>query len=145
MMPWQPGGASRPRQDRRISEAHTQHTAPNELISMIKAVRAVGIEVPIIQAPMGGRPDPRCGRSQQRRSFRYACARGQTIYRTLRQQVREIGLSRQKTVRSVNLGLEVPQAERLEAFAGGVQVISFFGASLALGPREIVVNSASYG
>src|SRR6266480_5353439 len=91
----------------------------------------LGIEVPIIQAPMGGAVGPALAAAVSNAGGLGTLALWTADIQTLRQQVRETRALTGKPF-AVNLVLEFPQEERLEAcLQEGVPVISFFlGASL---------------
>jgi len=86
----------------------------------------LGIEVPIIQAPMGGAVGPRLAAAVSNAGGLGTLPVWVVDVETLRQQVRE---TRRLTAKpfAVNLNLEYPQEKRLAAcLEEGVPVISFF-------------------
>jgi NAD(P)H-dependent flavin oxidoreductase YrpB (nitropropane dioxygenase family) len=95
--------------------------------SMITAgCERLGIEVPIIQAPMGGAVGPALAAAVSNAGGLGTLALWGADIQTLRQQVRETRALTAKPF-AVNLNLEFPQEERLDAcLQEGVPVISFF-------------------
>jgi NAD(P)H-dependent flavin oxidoreductase YrpB (nitropropane dioxygenase family) len=86
----------------------------------------LGIEVPIIQAPMGGAVGPALAAAVSNAGGLGTLALWGADIQTLRQQVRETRALTAKPF-AVNLNLEFPQEERLEiCLQEGVPVISFF-------------------
>src|SRR3954453_4516849 len=86
----------------------------------------LGIEIPIIQAPMGGAVGPALAAAVSNAGGLGTLALWGADADTLRQQVRETLALTSKPF-AVNLNLEFPQEERLEAcLREGVPVISFF-------------------
>jgi NAD(P)H-dependent flavin oxidoreductase YrpB (nitropropane dioxygenase family) len=93
---------------------------------MTAGCERLGIEIPIIQAPMGGAVGPALAAAVSNAGGLGTLALWRVDIPTLRQQVRE---TRALTIKpfAVNLVLEFPQEERLEAcLQEGVPVISFF-------------------
>jgi nitronate monooxygenase len=86
----------------------------------------LGIDVPIIQAPMGGAVGPPLAAAVSNAGGLGMLVPWRADLDTVRQQIREIrGLTRRPF--GVNLNLEFPQEERLAMCLGeGVPVISFF-------------------
>ncbi len=86
----------------------------------------LGIEVPIVQAPMGGAVGPRLAAAISNAGGLGTLALWSMDDETLRRQVRETRSLTSKPF-AVNLNMEFPQEERLEAcLEEGVPVISFF-------------------
>jgi len=86
----------------------------------------LGIEVPIIQAPMGGAVGPALAAAVSNAGGLGTLALWAADIQTLRQQIRETRALTAKPF-GVNLVLEFPQEERLDAcLQEGVPVISFF-------------------
>ena len=108
----------------------------------------LGIEVPIIQAPMGGAVGPALAAAVSNAGALGTLPLWRADIPTLREQVRE---TRSLTCKpfAVNLVLEFPQEERLEAcLQEGVPVISFFLARAfgSCGAREVWwCHRASHG
>jgi NAD(P)H-dependent flavin oxidoreductase YrpB (nitropropane dioxygenase family) len=88
--------------------------------------KRLGIELPIIQAPMGGAVGPALAAAVSNTGGLGMLVPWRADLATVRQQIRE---TRSLTSRpfGINLNLEFPQQERLEAALDeGVRVISFF-------------------
>jgi len=86
----------------------------------------LGIEIPIIQAPMGGAVGPALAAAVCNAGGLGTLALWVTNIETLRRQVRETRALTSKPF-AVNLNLEFPQEERLDAcLQEGVPIISFF-------------------
>src|SRR5215212_979974 len=86
----------------------------------------LGIEIPIIQAPMGGAVGPALAAAVSNAGGLGTLALWGADNDTLRKQVRETRALTKKPF-AVNLNLEFPQEERLGAcLEEGVPVISFF-------------------
>jgi NAD(P)H-dependent flavin oxidoreductase YrpB (nitropropane dioxygenase family) len=86
----------------------------------------LGIDIPIIQAPMGGAVGPALAAAVSNAGGLGTLALWAADIQTLRQQVRETRALTAKPF-AVNLNLEFPQEERLDAcLQEGVPVISFF-------------------
>ena len=101
----------------------------------------LGIEVPIIQAPMGGAVGPALAAAVSNAGGLGTLALWTADIQTLRQQVRETRALTDKPF-AVNLVLEFPQEERLEAcLQEGVPVISFFWRE----PSALVARAKSGG
>jgi NAD(P)H-dependent flavin oxidoreductase YrpB (nitropropane dioxygenase family) len=101
----------------------------------------LGIEVPIIQAPMGGAVGPALAAAVSNAGGLGTLALWAADIQTLRQQVRETRALTAKPF-AVNLVLEFPQEERLEAcLQEGVPVISFFWRE----PSALVARAKSGG
>src|SRR5215470_2159613 len=96
----------------------------------------LGIEVPIIQAPMGGVVGPTLAAAVSNAGGLGMLVPWRADLATVRQQIRETRALTSKPF-GVNLNLEFPQEERLEAaLEEGVRVISFFWRNpAALVPR----------
>jgi NAD(P)H-dependent flavin oxidoreductase YrpB (nitropropane dioxygenase family) len=94
---------------------------------MISAMcERLGIEIPIIQAPMGGAVGPALAAAVSNAGGLGTLALWGADIDTLRRQVRETQALTSKPF-AVNLNLEFPQEERLEAcLQEGVPIISFF-------------------
>jgi NAD(P)H-dependent flavin oxidoreductase YrpB (nitropropane dioxygenase family) len=85
-----------------------------------------GIEIPIVQAPMGGAVGPRLAAAVSNAGGLGTLPLWRADIETLREQVRETRSLTSKPF-AVNLNLEFPQEERLEAcLLEGVPVISLF-------------------
>src|SRR6185295_16452113 len=103
--------------------------------------KRLGIEVPIIQAPMGGAVGPAIAAAVSNAGGLGTLALWPADIETLRQQVRE---TRSLTAKpfAVNLNLEFPQEERLDiCLQEGVPVISFFWRD----PSALVARAKSAG
>jgi hypothetical protein len=101
----------------------------------------LGIEIPIIQAPMGGAVGPALAAAVSNAGGLGTLALWTADIPTLRQQVRETRALTGKPF-AVNLVLEFPQEERLEAcLQEGVPVISFFWRE----PSALVARAKSGG
>ena len=88
--------------------------------------RKLGIELPIIQAPMGGAVGPPLAAAVSNAGGLGMLVPWRADLATVRRQIRETRALTAKPF-GVNLNLEFPQEERLEAcLAEGVRVISFF-------------------
>ncbi len=86
----------------------------------------LGIEIPIVQAPMGGAAGPALAAAVSNAGALGTLALWGADIETLRKQVRETRSLTSKPF-AVNLNLEFPQQERLEAcLQEGVPVIAFF-------------------
>lgn len=86
----------------------------------------LGIEIPIIQAPMGGAVGPALAAAVSNAGGLGTLALWGADIDTLRRQIRETQALTSKPF-AVNLNLEFPQEERLEAcLREGVSIISFF-------------------
>src|ERR1700761_812314 len=86
----------------------------------------LGIEIPIIQAPMGGAVGPALAAAVSNAGGMGTLALWGADIDTLRRQIRETRALTNKPF-AVNLNLEFPQEERLEACLGErVPVISLF-------------------
>jgi nitronate monooxygenase len=86
----------------------------------------LGIEIPIIQAPMGGAVGPALAAAVSNAGGLGTLALWAAGIDTLRRHIRETQALTSKPF-AVNLNLEFPQEERLEACLGeGVPIISFF-------------------
>src|SRR6185436_17936956 len=86
----------------------------------------LGIEVPIIQAPLGGLVSPALAAAVSNAGGLGTLALWGADIETLRRQVRETRALTSKPF-AVNLNLEFPQEERLEVcLQEGVPIISFF-------------------
>jgi len=86
----------------------------------------LGIEIPIIQAPMGGAVGPALAAAVSNAGGLGTLALWPVDIDTLRRQIRETQALTSKPF-AVNLNLEFPQEERLEAcLREGVPIISFF-------------------
>jgi nitronate monooxygenase len=86
----------------------------------------LGIEIPIIQAPMGGAVGPALAAAVSNAGGLGTLALWGADVDTLRRQVRETQALTSKPF-AVNLNLEFPQEERLEVcLREGVPIISFF-------------------
>jgi NAD(P)H-dependent flavin oxidoreductase YrpB (nitropropane dioxygenase family) len=86
----------------------------------------LGIAIPIIQAPMGGAVGPALAAAVSNAGGLGTLALWGADVDTLRRQVRETQALTTKPF-AINLNLEFPQEERLEAcLAEGVPIISFF-------------------
>src|SRR5260370_1531873 len=86
----------------------------------------LGIEIPIIQAPMGGAVGPALAAAVSNAGGLGTLALWGADIDTLRRQVRETQALTSKPF-AVNLNLEFPQEERLEAcLREGGPIISFF-------------------
>ena len=99
----------------------------------------LGIEVPIIQAPMGGAVGPALAAAVSNAGGLGTLALWGADVPRLRQLVRETCALTTKPF-AVNLNLEFPQEERLDAcLEEGVPVISFFwrDPSDLSGPRKV--------
>jgi nitronate monooxygenase len=101
----------------------------------------LGIEVPIIQAPMGGVVGPALAAAVSNAGGLGTLALWGADIQALRQQVRETRALTAKPF-AVNLNLEFPQEERLDAcLQEGVPVISFFWRE----PSALVARAKSAG
>lgn len=88
--------------------------------------KRLGIEVPIIQAPMGGAVGPALAAAVSNAGGLGTLALWGADIESLRRQVRETRALTSKPF-AVNLNLEFPQEERLDAcLQEGVPIISFF-------------------
>jgi nitronate monooxygenase len=86
----------------------------------------LGIEVPIVQAPMAGAVGPRLAAAVSNAGGLGTLALWRMDDENLRRQVRETRSLTSKPF-AVNLNMELPQEERLEAcLEEGVPIISFF-------------------
>jgi NAD(P)H-dependent flavin oxidoreductase YrpB (nitropropane dioxygenase family) len=93
---------------------------------MSEMCERLGIEIPIIQAPMGGAVGPALAAAVSNAGGLGTLALWGADVDTLRRQVRETQSLTSKPF-AVNLNLEFPQEERLEAcLAEEVPIISFF-------------------
>jgi nitronate monooxygenase len=93
---------------------------------MSEICERLGIEIPIIQAPMGGAVGPALAAAVSNAGGLGTLALWGADVDTLRRQVRETQSLTSKPF-AVNLNLEFPQEERLEAcLAEEVPIISFF-------------------
>jgi NAD(P)H-dependent flavin oxidoreductase YrpB (nitropropane dioxygenase family) len=101
----------------------------------------LGIEVPIIQAPMGGAVGPALAAAVSNAGGLGTLALWRADEQTLRQQIRETRALTAKPF-AVNLNLEFPQQERLDiCLQEGVPVISFFWRD----PSALVARAKSGG
>jgi NAD(P)H-dependent flavin oxidoreductase YrpB (nitropropane dioxygenase family) len=88
--------------------------------------KCVGIELPIIQAPMGGAVGPSLAAAVSNAGGLGMLVLWRADLATVRQQIRETRALTSKPF-GVNLNLEFPQQERLDACLDeGVRIISFF-------------------
>src|SRR6202035_5407109 len=86
----------------------------------------VGIEVPIIQAPMGGAVGPALASAVSNAGGLGMLPLWYADAETMRKQIRETRALTSKPF-GVNLNLEFPQEERLDACLDeGIRIISFF-------------------
>jgi NAD(P)H-dependent flavin oxidoreductase YrpB (nitropropane dioxygenase family) len=93
---------------------------------MSAACERLGIEIPIIQAPMGGAVGPALAAAVSNAGGLGTLALWGADIETLRRQVRETQALTSKPF-AVNLNLEFPQEERLDAcLQERVPIISFF-------------------
>src|SRR5260370_14591189 len=93
---------------------------------MTAVCEPLGIEIPIIQAPMGGAVGPALAAAVSNAGGLGTLALWGADIETLRRQVREARALTSKPF-AVNLNLEFPQEERLDAcLQEGVPIISFF-------------------
>ena len=93
---------------------------------MTALCECLGIEIPIIQAPMGGAVGPALAAAVSNAGGLGTLALWSADIETLRRQIRETRALTSKPF-AVNLNLEFPQEERLEAcLQEGVPIISFF-------------------
>src|SRR6185295_4251865 len=103
--------------------------------------KRLGIEVPIIQAPMGGAVGPAIAAAVSNAGGLGTLALWGADIQRLRQLVRETRALTAKAF-AVNLNLEFPQDERLDAcLQEGVPVISFFWGD----PSGLVTRAKSGG
>jgi NAD(P)H-dependent flavin oxidoreductase YrpB (nitropropane dioxygenase family) len=125
-----------------FSEAVLPNAQHERSDSMITAgCERLAIEVPIIQAPMGGAVGPALAAAVSNAGGLGTLALWTADVQTLRQQVRETRALTGKPF-AVNLVLEFPQEERLEAcLQEGVPVISFFWRE----PSALVARAKSGG
>src|SRR3954470_19467641 len=101
----------------------------------------LGIEVPIIQAPMGGAVGPALAAAVSNAGGLGTLALWGADIQALRQRVRETRALTTKPF-AVNLNLDFPQEERLDAcLQEGVPVISFFWRD----PSGLVARAKSGG
>src|SRR5580704_10862796 len=102
---------------RRMPRAHPMQTA---------LCKCLGIELPIIQAPMGGAVGPPLAAAVSNAGGLGMLVLWRADLATVRQQIRQTRALTSKPF-GVNLNLEFPQEERLEACLDeGVRIISFF-------------------
>jgi NAD(P)H-dependent flavin oxidoreductase YrpB (nitropropane dioxygenase family) len=103
----------------------------------------LGIELPIIQAPMGGAAGPPLAAAVSNAGGLGMLVPWRADLATVRQQIRATRALTAKPF-GVNLNLEFPQAERLEACLDeGVRIISFFWKDpAALVPRAKAAQAA---
>jgi len=108
----------------------------------------LGIEIPIIQAPMGGAVGPALAAAVSNAGGLGTLALWGADVDTLRRQVRETQALTSKPF-AVNLNLEFPQEERLEVcLREGVPIISFFWrepSALVERVKKSWRRSSSYG
>ena len=87
---------------------------------------SLGIDIPIIQAPMGGAVGPRLAAAVSNGGALGTLAPWAADLDTVRSQIREVKALTSKPF-AVNLNAEFPQEERLElCLSEGVPIISFF-------------------
>src|SRR3954468_8436275 len=99
----------------------------------------LGIEIPIVQAPMGGVVGPALAAAVSNAGGLGTLALWGADIQALRQQVRETRALTSKPF-AVNLNLEFPQEERLDAcLEEGVPIISFFWRE----PSALVVRATA--
>src|SRR6476646_1179005 len=104
--------------------------------------KILGIEQPIIQAPMGGAVGPALAAAVSNAGGLGMLVPWRADLATVRQHIRETRALTSKPF-GVNLNLEFPQDERLEAaLEEGVRVISLFWRDPAAGAD--VVSSSTY-
>ncbi len=88
--------------------------------------KRIGIDIPIVQAPMSGAVGPRLAAAVSNAGGLGTLAPWAANVDTLRQQVRELQSLTSKPF-AVNLNMDFPQEERLDAcLQEGVPIISFF-------------------
>src|SRR3979411_1115204 len=108
---------------------------------MTAVCERLGIEVPIIQAPMGGVVGPALAAAVSNAGGLGRLSLWGADIQALRQQVRETRALTAKPF-AVNLNLDFPQEERLDAcLQEGVPVISFFWRE----PSALVARAKSGG